>query len=45
MNTEYGTLDMTPPAVGRQKRNVWARPVLLLACGIALVVIIGFVLR
>lgn len=45
MNTEYGTLDMTPTPVGQQRRNVWAGPVLLLAGGIALVVILSFVLR
>ena len=45
MNTEYGTLDMTPPLVGQQRRHVWARPVLLLAVGIALATILNFVLR
>ena len=45
MNTQYGTLDMTPPHIGKPKQKVWVRPVILLVGGIALAVILSFVLR
>ncbi|CAN5749833.1 hypothetical protein BH11PSE13_BH11PSE13_05550 [soil metagenome] len=45
MNTEYGTLDKTPSPVEKPKRNVWLRPVALLVGGIALAVLLSFVLR
>jgi hypothetical protein len=44
MKTDYGTLEMTPPPIGERKRNVWARPVTLLAVGIACTVILSLVL-
>lgn len=44
MNTEHSSLEMTPTPVGKTTRNVWARPVLLLVGGIALTVLLSWVL-
>lgn len=44
MNTEYSTLEKTPTPVGETKRNLWARPVILLIGGIALAVLLSWTL-